>query len=293
MNENSRQSAIQATIDKAMGDLPPLPTLVTKVLQITGNTNGNAVDLEQYLSMDQALSSKMLRVANSPYFGISGKVSNIRDTIVILGFTQIRNLVLSVGASGMFTTENAKSQPVQMQLWKHSMAMAAAVQAICKAKGLPSKDHESTFVAAMISNVGALFLLKHLTLPYLQMWERFSAEGSQNLHVFESEVFGMSHAEIGRQLATQWKLPDDLIGMLGQHEGPISDAEDRALMAVHLADRFASTILAGKEDKGVVIGVDPVAWKWFDPQTEQVELIKAEAKLKIDDSAELLSSLAA
>jgi HD-like signal output (HDOD) protein len=294
MDNNNRLNAVQAAINKAMGDLPPLPTLVTKVLQITGSVNGNASDLEKYVSMDQALATKMLRVVNSPYFGISGQVSSISHAIVILGFNQIRNLVLSVGASGMFSIENARAQPIHHEFWKHAMATAACAQAIGRFKKLDSKQNEFAFVAAMLSNVGGLFLLKNLTIPYLQIWERFEAGGRLNLSVFETEAFCIHHAEVGRQLADQWKLPAELVEIIGGHEGPFDPAKpDPALYAVHLADKIATMVCANIDQKGVIAGVDPLAFEWFAAPVEQIELIKAEARLKVEDSAELLSSLAA
>lgn len=276
-----------------MGDLPPLPTIVTKVLQITGDVNGNASDLERYVTMDQSLATKMLRVVNSPYFGISGQVSSISHAIVILGFNQIRNLVLSVGANGMFGNDNARAQPVHHYFWKHSMATAAAASSIAKIKKLSSKDSELVFVSAMIANLGCLFLLKHLTLPYLQVFDRFQQHGQATLGEFEKAIFGMSHADVSLQLSKAWSLPEDLGQTLSLHEGPFADESNPVPMCIHIADRIATMALLQMDRKGEILNCDPVALNWLGAGVEQIELLKAEAKLRLEDSADMLDSLAA
>lgn len=280
-------------MEKAMGDLPPLPTIVTKVLQITGDVNGNASDLERYVSMDQSLSSKMLRVVNSPYFGIAGQISSISHSIVILGFNQIRNLVLSVGASAMFASDNERAQPVHLDFWRHSMATATCATAIAKHKKFAVKELELTFVTSMIANVGALFLLKHLTLPYLQVYDRWDQHRQVPLSHFENAVFGMTHADVAEKLCQQWNLPDEIAASLKQHEGPFENTDNPVALALHLADRLATMVISGQELKGQIFGADESAVAWLDAEIEQIELFKAEAKVKLEDSNDMLDSLAA
>jgi len=286
----NRTAAIQAMIEKALGDLPPLPTVVTKVLQITGNVNGNASELEKYISMDQAMSTKMLRVVNSPYFGLSGQVSSISHAVVILGFNQIRNLVLSVGATQMFTTESPKAQPTYLYLWKHAMATAGAAQAISRLRRLSSKDAELAFIGGLLSNVGGLFLLKYLTVPYLQMFERFaSSEGK--LSEWEQHVFEMTHAHVAFELAKAWKLPEDLALIVGRHEDKFAGDPIPSLYCVQAADRLAQMVIKEINEPGVIKNLDPAVAAWLNATPEEVELLKGETKIKLQATDELLGDM--
>lgn len=283
----NRSAALQAMIDKALGDLPPLPTVVTKVLQITGNVNGNAADLEKYISMDQAMSTKMLRVVNSPYFGLSGQVSSISHAVVILGFNQIRNLVLSVGATQMFATADPKAQPTYLHLWKHAMATAGAAQAISRLKRMSTKDAELAFIAGLLSNVGALFLLKNLTGPYIQLFDRYMG-GQGNLHEWENHVFGMTHAQVAFELSRAWKLPEDMALLIGRHEDQFAGEAIPALYCVHVADRLAHEVVMDIAEPGVIRNCDPAAWAWLGVKPEELELLRGETKIKLQATAELL-----
>lgn len=280
-------------MDKAMGDLPPLPTIVTKVLQITGDVNGNAADLERYVTMDQALSAKMLRVVNSPYFGISGQISSISHSIVILGFNQIRNLVLSVGAGAMFAVENERAQPIHLDFWRHSMATASCAAAIARLKKFQVKEQELVFVSSMIANVGALFLLKNMTLPYMQVYDRWTEHKGVPLSHFEVAVFGLHHAEVAEKLCAQWNLPDEIAEVLAKHEGPFDQDSKDVWMAIHLADRMAAMVSQGIEIRGEIANADSVALAWLNAEPAEIELMKAEAKIKLEDSNDMLDSLAA
>lgn len=290
MEAVDRNAAVQAMINKAMGDLPPLPTVVAKVLQLTNDANATTTDLEKYVSMDQAMSTKMLRVVNSPYFGLSGQISSVNHAIVILGFNQMRNLVLSVGASSVFSSDSPKTQPVQVALWRHALATATGAQIIAKSRKLPLKDAELAFVGGLLSNVGALFLLRHLTMPYIQVFEAFLSEKC-NLADRERALFGMSHAEVGMQLTKQWKLPEDLILLIGRHEDALAGEVIPVLAAVHLADRIAHEIVNGESVKGEIGFADPAALKWLDASAEEIEAIKGETKIRLENSAELLGAL--
>src|ERR1700712_3732037 len=111
---------VRRQIARALQDLPALPSVVGKVLSETENPNATAASIEKMISSDQVLASKVLRVVNSAYYGLSGQVTSLGQAIVILGMQQIRNLVLSVCALSQVKPTTPRQHEVLKQFWLHS-----------------------------------------------------------------------------------------------------------------------------------------------------------------------------
>lgn len=283
---------MELAIDKAMKDLPPLPTVVTKVMEVTGDSTSSSTELERYISSDQAISAKVLRVVNSAYFGLSGRVSSVGQAIVILGFNHIRNLVLSIGASSTFSSGGSDVSRVRTGLWEHAFATAACAQAIARKKRLDPKDHELVFIGGLLSNLGGLFLLSEVTTPYLRMVAKYESERIP-IHTLETDTFGFNHADIGMELAKRWRLPENLILLIGRHEGPFDGEPIPSVYSVHVADRFASCIAADAEATISMDFLEPLAAEWLGLDDEELLWLQRETALKVESASELLGVFAA
>ena len=102
------RNVFQQTLEKKLSDLPPLPAVVSKILQTVNDPNSSAEELNRLISMDQGLASKILRIVNSAYYGFPKRISTLTHAVVILGYNTVRNLVLGVSAFGQL---NQKSMP--------------------------------------------------------------------------------------------------------------------------------------------------------------------------------------
>src|ERR1051326_3566235 len=96
----------QQTLEKKLADLPPLPAVVTRIMQTVNDPDTSAEDLNKLISMDQGLASKVLRIVNSSYYGFPKRISTITHAVVILGFNTVRNLVLGVSAFGLLSQKS-------------------------------------------------------------------------------------------------------------------------------------------------------------------------------------------
>src|SRR5882762_4866891 len=103
-------------------DLPTLPDVVAKVMRIVSNPLTSADDLNQVISLDQALTFKVLRLANSAYYGFPQEITTITQAVTILGFNTIRNLALSISVHKMLFSGKDKSLFSHREFWKHSVA---------------------------------------------------------------------------------------------------------------------------------------------------------------------------
>src|SRR5438477_9307188 len=120
------KSALRKYIERSLQDLPPLPPVVAKILELTERPDSTASELDRLISSDPAMTAKILRVVNSAYYGLSNQVGTTTHAIVILGFRQIQNLVLSMAAMSLVKSRSPNMSYTKMRSWKHSYGAAAA-----------------------------------------------------------------------------------------------------------------------------------------------------------------------
>lgn len=277
---------IKQTLEKATQELPPLPTVLLRVLKLTENSNASSIgEIEQLIRSDQAISSKVLRVVNSAYFGFSGQVGTVSQAVTILGFQQVRNLVLGVSMLSGFSAVGQKSKDAQEKLWERSFATASAAQLIGRKKRVDTKDLESVFVGGLLHNVGALFMLSALARSYLVVLDEMQSTGGWLADV-ETLRLGTTHIEIGSDLLQKWKLPNEMILLTRRQEGPFGGDPIASLYLVNAGKHLAELVVRGEPFTEEALGLDPAVLTWlaFDPSdwqelydkvSNQMEAIKA------------------
>lgn len=191
-----------ALIAGKIKELPPLPLVVHKLLQVTDDDRSNAEDVQGVLSADQALAGKVLKLVNSSFYGMSGEVSTISRAVVILGFAAIRNLATGLGVVGAMA--QAGVGPRQEAFWAHAITTAATAQVLAEALGY--EDPEEAFIAGLIHDIGYLILAK--AMP--QEFDAVVADGPWDPLEREQAAFGVAHPKVGQKLLRHWKLPEKL-----------------------------------------------------------------------------------
>lgn len=282
---------VKETVSKATQELPPLPNVLVKILQLTESSDSGSVsEIEQLIRSDQAISSKLLRVVNSAYFGLSGQVASVSQAIVVLGYQQVRNLVLSVSMMSSFSAVNSKAKDAQQRLWESAFATASVAQLIARKKRFDARDQELVFVGGLLQNIGGLFMLSTLSRPYLSVLEEAFNTGSY-LADIENVRLGINHAEVGRDLFTRWKLPEPLVLLVARHEGPFAGEVIPTLAAVHIGERMGDLVLSGKPITLAELKLDDAHAAWLNFSDEEFLCIEEEARIKIDAALDLIGAL--
>ncbi|MEW5691659.1 MAG: HDOD domain-containing protein [Candidatus Hydrogenedentota bacterium] len=195
-------------------ELPSLPIIVTQLIQTINNEKSSAIDVAKIISNDQAVTSKILRLVNSAYFGFQKKITTVQHAISILGFDTIRSIALSLsvfedikGDLGLFNKES---------FWAHSIGTAVSSREL--AKIINMEDLSGTaFVCGLLHDIGKLIEFKYFINDFNNV-VRLSA--AQNICFYEAEmqIFRISHTEIGYKLGTKWDFPDEIcIPILHHH----------------------------------------------------------------------------
>ncbi|MCS6863152.1 MAG: HDOD domain-containing protein, partial [Abditibacteriales bacterium] len=227
-----------------IGDLPSLPHVVTRILRLVESPTASAAQVSQAISSDQALTSKVLRVANSAYYGFPYQIATVAHATVILGFRAVKTLVISAFASAWF---DEKGDVIDRQkLWQHSVGCAVAARLLAPRVGW--RDAEEAFTAGLLHDIGRVMLDRYAHRQLRQAVEMARAD-ALSLREAEQSVFGFTHSELGQWVMEQWKLPLTLCVAIGHHHTPQSaPAHGLLVWTVAGADWLCGRLAIGADD---------------------------------------------
>lgn len=229
-------------------NLPSLPAIVSRLIQVVNSPDSSADDAARLIEQDPALTSKMIRLANSAFYGIPRSISSVSSAVVILGFNTIRSLVLSASVMKMFPGGHAGGIDKD-RFWKHSIVCAIAAKLTVRHfMNIRMMDPESAFCAGIMHDIGKLIFNEFVNEGYE---EACAHAAKQKISLLDAEklVLGINHAEIGRIIADKWALPLDLEYSLVYHHKPAdADKLSDLVATVHFADILAHRIGAGLFD---------------------------------------------
>ncbi|BBO18057.1 conserved hypothetical protein [Candidatus Brocadia pituitae] len=221
-----------------INSIPTLPNVACQVIEITADPNSSADDLAKVVTPDISLTTKLLKMANSPFFGAIRRVTSLQHAITVLGFKEVRNLIISAVIFESFMKAEKMGNYDIGKFWKHSFVCGLAAKVI--AADLKKASNEF-FVAGLIHDIGKLVI--YITSPH----DFFKlVETTKHLKLkfkaFEAEkgIVGMTHDEVGMRLLKKWLFPESLLTAIGFHHR-LQETDKRSLLpvVVHIADIFA------------------------------------------------------
>ncbi|MCR4418996.1 MAG: HDOD domain-containing protein [Clostridia bacterium] len=264
-------------------DLPALPVVVGQVMRLTEDPDSTAMDLGAVIGRDQALTARVLRLANSAYYGFPRRVGTVTEAVVLLGFNTIRNLVLAASVSNVLLREAPGYQLARGELWRHSLTSAMAARLL--ARKVRYRGAEEAFVAGLLHDIGKLVLSQYVGETYAQIWERVTQE---RLPFMEAEraTLGFDHAQAGGLVAEKWNLPEALVEAVSLHHQPAA-ATKQPMLAVlaHAGDALALMLGAGLGADGLNYPLDAEAVAGIGLTEESMEEVLTELADSLADEA--------
>lgn len=228
---------LQSLID-SVGDIPTLPSIATAIMEKTLDSRVSAKQIAEMVERDQALSIKVLKVANSPFYRRIKEISTIRGAVMLLGFNVLKSIVLSISVINLFSDKN-KCALDFYKFWQHSIACAVCAKNIAL-KVSPSAS-EDAFVAGLLHDLGKVVADQLLCKKgeYKDVLEIMNRANSDIIEV-ETSIIGVDHATLGRFLMEKWNLPALLYKTVGAHHNideMVGDEEAKKLCSIiHVAD---------------------------------------------------------
>lgn len=237
--------------------LPTLPTVVAKLIELVDDPRTSASTLGKLISTDQVLTVKILKLANSAFYGFPRKIGTVDLAIVVLGFDMVRDFGLSVSVIEKFGHPSSEAEFDYSRFWEHSLGCAVACRMLAKTR-LYSVASEA-FVVGLLHDIGKLVLNQYLPQEFKQVRQLVQKEGLL-FYEAESRLLNLTHAEMGGWLAEKWNLPESLVEALTYHHTPQQAKNHQELAAlVHFADILCRRAGIGFAGDDRVPELDPLA----------------------------------
>lgn len=223
-------SSIKARAEQ-IKELSTLPSVILRILEVMNNPMADARDVEKEIMEDPVITTKVLRVANSPFYGANRDVSSVHQAVVLMGFAEVQNVALSVSIFSRFA--GSTNMFDRKEFWEHCFATACAADALQHRVNAQTNDG---FVAGLIHDIGRIILDQHFTDEFREAVALAEAEHIPLLEA-EKKVIGATHCDIGYWVMDKWNLPTMLTDSALFHHSPFSCRESYVLTSiVHVAD---------------------------------------------------------
>ena len=235
-------------------DLPSMPHTLNSVLGGLDSISSSAQTMEKIIRDDPVLTAKMLRIANSPYYGLRREVSSIARAVVILGFEEVRSIAIGLSFTGIFSNDLGFEEFDTKSIWLHSIGVAKISKML--AEDISGLEADELFTAGMVHDLGRFLLCLYFSSELREILE---LRRQEELSLYDAEEqYGLTHSEVGAYLAKRWNLSEMLKDVIRYHHCPNSAGPNTlAASVVFLADEICQKMkfgwhLEGEPDKVIV-----------------------------------------
>jgi len=209
--------------------LPTIPKVAQELIQGFNDEDVPVGDIIRRISADQVLSARLLRLANSAYYHVPRTVATVDDAVSMLGFINVRTMVISAGLTGCFKVMPGIDLK---QFWRHSLHTAGAAKHLCGEAGL---NTELAFTVGLLHAIGELVLHAGMPAAMLQIDKSIKMLDPRRFAA-QRQALGYTYVEVGTELARKWKFPDELCQAIAASGEPMQQAPFNAVGAVvHIA----------------------------------------------------------
>ena len=255
--------------------VPPMPLVVESMLNVANDPGSSAADLASIISEDTGLTAKVLGLVNSSFYGFARQVTTVTESVILLGFETIVNLV--IGMSVAKTMEAGESHVLDRQrFWQHSLGAAASARILSNMVDYPNP--EEAFIAGMMHDVGKLFFDEYLPDEYATVVSCLHA-GERRELLAERDILGADHTVAGGMLFRKWRLPR-LYQMAARHhhaplrfEPRLGSQTGRLVGVVYLADIFSKMHGDACDAQAYLPAIDPHVWELLGLTEEQARRV--------------------
>lgn len=246
------------TMDQVLGKVRQLPSLSVVVTELLASMDKEDIDtavLVRKISRDQGLAARVLRVANSAFYGLTSRVSAVSEAVTVLGFHAVRSLALAAGVVKLFP-HSADCKFDRLAFWQHAIGTGVSARVLAARLG---KDPETAFTAGLLHDIGKLVL--HAYFPDIfdaVLAHRVADDGA--IQEAERTLLGFDHAAIGYEVARQWRFPPTIQKAIRDHHRP--DAEPAFVTdVVHVANVLCCALDIGNGGDDLVPPLSAAAWE--------------------------------
>lgn len=269
-----------------IGNLPPMPAVVQQVMGMMQDPNFSFAKLMETVRLDPGITAHVLRMCNSPIYGLRQEVTSLHQAMVLMGSNQLMEILLSRELVGHYQRDQDGYRLAKGELWQHSMACALLVARLGQRTGF--SDEGTLFTAALLHDVGKLVLSEFVGKSFAQIEEL--VEQGMSFVAAERQVLGVDHALLGAALARQWNFPEVIVGAIAFHHAPDRAPRDRQLThLVALANLLCMSLGVGQGAEGLAAPAPATLLKEVGLKSRDLDMLLLELKDILDQAGDLLS----
>lgn len=272
--------ALQLQIEK-IDALPTIPSILKKLLNVIENPKTSLNDIGSFILNDPVLTSRVLKIVNSPIYGFPGRISSVKQALILLGLNVVRGMLLGVSVFEAM-------QKTMIGLWEHSIGCAIAARLIAEKKKM--SDLEDVSIAALLHDIGKVVLGLKFPDKYREV---IANAESKEIFIFDAEkdYFIANHADVGSWVAKKWNFPRNLVEIIEYHHKPhLSKNFPVQTSVVHVSDILIRTAGFGFAGDKFVPAINASAWQALDLSESDIKEILAEMRESLDSAEDFLFS---
>ena len=224
-------------------DLPTIPVVATKVMQLIESENATAEELSKIVASDPAVAARVLKISNSSYYGCQRQIQTLSHAIVVLGFATLKSLIVAASVKQVYQPYGL----TEKMLWEHSFGAGLAARIIAKETRFASE--EEAFLGGLFHDIGKIIMNSMNSRQFQDVMQRCYNDGL-SFEVAERQVYSYTHSEVGGLVIKKWNFPDMLMhAVLNHHSFDFGEETDtfqiNLTCVVGLADMFCHRIGIG------------------------------------------------
>lgn len=238
-------SEIHQKLADMMEKMPAFPHSVQRIISITSSIDCAPKDLVQVIEHDPVITLKILKLVNSPYFGLMHKVTSAQHAIVYLGVNTVKNMAISIAALGAIPRQHCAGFNSN-QFMEHALLTASFARTLGRILKISERDLSDYFVAGLLHDVGQVLFASALPQIYQDVLRQ--SKNICGVVELEQKLLGIDHAQAGAWLAEKWLLPEAVVLGVQHHHATIGDLATPLSDAIYMANHFAELSEENKVD---------------------------------------------
>lgn len=229
---------IWATLEN-IKDLPTLPSVYFKLNQLLKDKQASIEKVAHVIELDPAMSSRILRLVNSTFYGVRSASNSISHAVMILGFNAVKNAVVSVAILDTFSYKDRYENFDITEFWRHAVSVAVLSKQLAERSRLVAP--EDAFITGLLHDIGKIIISKYFKEDFGKVWKTMQ-EKKYSFADAEQEVASIDHVQIGAYLVRKWQLPEPIIQAIAGHHYYLSSSESTGMVeSLMLADALSNS----------------------------------------------------